>query len=543
MNPKVTIVVLAKYVDVFEKFFHSVEKFFPDVPKILVADGKEIIEYTATTNVKNWRLIPGPAKFTMAGNGNLGLKAVPLDSDILYVGDDIRFLDADLIKNLQEAAYKKDDIGIVSPRLIGRGSPPQVNPPFLLTQVTPLQMWFPCVYIKRTLLDKIGFLDEQFNDFGCDDFDFCIRTQLAGFKLAVTNSCAVVHEASIEGGPTTFCKTISADQWRKQEVAAQAKVKAKYNLNDADFAQLLKTGDTNIIKQKSHSINIDDVTNNLVEEGMLCSRAEAIEFLKKQHIMIATPCYGGQMACNYANSLLALINQCHNIGVTYTTSFIYNESLITRARNRLANDFMKSKATHLLFVDADISFDPRDILSFLMYDKDIIGIPCARKNLRLDRVAAAVKKNGREYSIEELEALTGEFVINFPPDQVTNSINISKMTEVMEVGTGLMMIRRATMDKFVEAYPERKYLQMFGEEQGVRTPCFMFFQAGFDEESRKYNPDNLPDYISEDYWFCRDARRAGMKVWLAPWAVSTHAGTYMFKGDMKSVALAGGSLR
>jgi hypothetical protein len=49
-----------------------------------------------------------------------------------------------------------------------------------------------------------------------------------------------------------------------------------------------------------------------------------------------------------------------------------NESLITRARNGMAYDFMQSDATHLMFIDADITFDPKDIVRMIDADKDII---------------------------------------------------------------------------------------------------------------------------------------------------------------------------
>src|SRR5208282_5087740 len=174
----VTIVVLAKYKEIFQKFVESVEKYEPTRTIVLVADGKEPYEALkdlTPERASSWALINGPEKFEMAGNGNLGLKAVPADHDILYVGDDVRFTQENTIEKLQEIAYSKPNIGLLSPKLVGRGSPLQLNPPAKLASVPPLQMWFPCIYIKREIIDKIGYLDEQFNDFGCDDFDYCIR--------------------------------------------------------------------------------------------------------------------------------------------------------------------------------------------------------------------------------------------------------------------------------------------------------------------------------------------------------------------------------
>src|ERR1700740_2609081 len=117
MNPvkPVTIVVLAKYKEVFQPFYDSVQRFAVGIPVVLVRDGDEVPTPTG------WTIIQGPEKFSMGGNGNLGLKAVPPDHDILYCGDDVRFLVEDTVNKIQSDAYTDEKIGILSPRIIGRG--------------------------------------------------------------------------------------------------------------------------------------------------------------------------------------------------------------------------------------------------------------------------------------------------------------------------------------------------------------------------------------------------------------------------------------
>src|SRR5580700_5282249 len=93
----VSIVVLSKYIDVFLPLLKSLskEKYGSGSVVYLVVDG------SSPDPIEKWMgsldpqvfLIKGPQKFSMAGNGNLGLKAVPKDHDILYVGDDVRFLE------------------------------------------------------------------------------------------------------------------------------------------------------------------------------------------------------------------------------------------------------------------------------------------------------------------------------------------------------------------------------------------------------------------------------------------------------------------
>jgi len=536
----VTLVVLSKYKSVLAPFMESLAKLQPPfdgkdgVVKniVFVLDGNDIPEEYCAGPFSV--IVKGPEKFSMAGNGNLGLKAVPADNDVLYCGDDVRFLEYDTVVKLQEIAYKDETLGILSPRIVGRGSPTQCNPSDEITFCRPLEMWFPCVYIKRELINKIGYLDERFENFGSDDLDYCIRALLAGYSLGVTNKVAVQHEAT-DGGPTTFVKNIGLQEYKKQEKNSFEKIIAKYNVTPENFAKFLTVGDLSLLSNQPPALSLTEQQQ----------REQAKEKLKTRSLYIATPCYGGMMTVNYTNSLIALINQCQNLGIRYTISFIYNESLITRARNKMVDDFLrKTNYTDFIFIDADIGFSAQDILSFLLYDEGVIGVPCVRKNLRLDRVVEAVKKNGRSYTIEELEQLLGEFVINFPPNGQPAKMDLWHLAEVQDVGTGIMRVRREVFEKVREAFPDRWYAPMLGEaDADPNKPMFMFFQSCIDKDSGQYNPNGLPQYIPEDYAFCRLCRQVGIKIYAAPWVESSHAGTYIFRGSLPAVAKAGGKLR
>jgi len=129
---------------------------------------------------------------------------------------------------LQEQAYSDSTIGILTPRIIGRGSAPQISPRRNLDTVKPLDMWFPCVFLKRQVLDTVGYLDEQFSEFGSDDYDYSLRVVKAGYRLAVTTAVSVQHEAGLDGGPTTFSRSISPATRIVQQRMAFRKLRQKH---------------------------------------------------------------------------------------------------------------------------------------------------------------------------------------------------------------------------------------------------------------------------------------------------------------------------
>ena len=72
--------------------------------------------------------------------------------------------------------------------------------------------------------------------------------------------------------------------------------------------------------------------------------------------------YGGMASGVYSKSLVNTFLQLASKGYNIEYADIYNESLITRARNALTHLFLKSDAEYLLFIDADQSFRPEDVV-------------------------------------------------------------------------------------------------------------------------------------------------------------------------------------
>ena len=261
-----------------------------------------------------------------------------------------------------------------------------------------------------------------------------------------------------------------------------------------------------------------------------------LETLQKRKIMVCTPMYGGMCGGQYPKSCSDLAILCTQYGVELKFFYLFNESLITRARNYLVDEFLRSDMTHLMFIDSDIGFDANDVLALAALaepgdDKEIICGPYPKKTIAWEKIKRAVDKGFADENPNELDKYVGDFVFN--PVEGVGELRIDQPVEVLEGGTGFMMIQRSAFDKFKEAYPDYSYIP-----DHVRTKHFdgsreilMYFQALIDEDSKRY--------LSEDYMFCQWCRKIGIKIWMCPWMQLNHMGSYMFGGSLVDLAQVG----
>ena len=132
--------------------------------------------------------------------------------------------------------------------------------------------------------------------------------------------------------------------------------------------------------------------------------------MDKPHVFIAVPCYGGMCTGFFAQSLVQTVSILKANDIEMTVSFLFNESLIQRGRNLLAHQFMQNEAaTHLMFIDADIRFNPADIVHMVRADKEIICGIYPKKEINWNAVEKAVKDG---VPADQLKNKTGSLVVN-----------------------------------------------------------------------------------------------------------------------------------
>ncbi|NBP16962.1 hypothetical protein EBU95_21710, partial [bacterium] len=226
------------------------------------------------------------------------------------------------------------------------------------------------------------------------------------------------------------------------------------------------------------------------------------EELRKKSIFVATPMYGGMNHGLYAKACLDLQALAIQYGITIKFSFLFNESLITRARNYLVDEFIhRSDCTHMLFLDADIHFNPNDVIALLALDRDIIGGPYPKKAIKWKAVKKAMERNP-QIDASNLSKVTGDYVFNAVKG--TDKFSVTEPLEVLEIGTGFMMIKREVFPKFEAAYPHLRY-----RPDHVGQSSFdgsRYIHAYFDtmiDTIDSATGGGSDRYLSEDYMFCQ----------------------------------------
>ena len=109
------------------------------------------------------------------------------------------------------------------------------------------------------------------------------------------------------------------------------------------------------------------------------------------YLIIGTPCYGRQVTDLYTASLLKLVLACQQRDIRIGVQMAGSDALITRARQNIVANFLENEAaTHLLFIDADIGFEPQQVFRLLDFDAAMTAAIYPIKHLDWPKIAASV---------------------------------------------------------------------------------------------------------------------------------------------------------
>ena len=221
-----------------------------------------------------------------------------------------------------------------------------------------------------------------------------------------------------------------------------------------------------------------------------------IDYLRTTRVHICMPCYGGQLTESTFMSYIKWSNTARQLGLDWTVETMTNESLISRARNTLTAKFLNTKeSTHLMFIDADIGWEPWHLLVMLDAQKDVIG------------------------GLYPMKSLPVKWCVNGIPG-VAEDPN-SSLVEVSKTGTGFLLMKRDVFEKL----NEHPAVRTFANDIGLPRELDQYMKTYFDTAVREGR------YYSEDWTFCENWRDLGGQVWVDKRVLLRHTGTYVFDGN------------
>jgi len=196
------IVVLSVYPDIWEQFCRSKDLYEPNTPVIPVFSG-------AMANLSMTGCGPpgvlGREPFSFPRNANMGI-SVSGNRDVFLVNDDVQFLRPGSLEHLARIAHDHPEVGILSPQFEGRVGNRMQERAFRMRTLaySEQRLCFTGVYIKRSVINEVGMLNEDFDGYGRDDDEYCMRVQMVGYQLAVTPEVVLRHGFGTEEHSASF---------------------------------------------------------------------------------------------------------------------------------------------------------------------------------------------------------------------------------------------------------------------------------------------------------------------------------------------------
>src|SRR5665213_3430673 len=242
------------------------------------------------------------------------------------------------------------------------------------------------------------------------------------------------------------------------------------------------------------------------------------------HLVVATPCFGGQVSSIYASSIFQLQRVLRSkSNVQLKVLMRDGDALITRARANLMTMFLDDPtATHFLFVDADIGFEPEQVFRLIESGADVVAGVYPIKRVNWEKVKRAIENRRPKLASASLDYV---LEIN-DPDHVAV---VNGFTRVRYAGTGFLMIRRHVFERMC-AHPDYASLQFFREHSldalAGSPNRFALFECMIDPRTGTY--------LSEDFAFCKRWTDIGGEIWADLESKLDHVGPSVFNGDISA---------
>lgn len=188
-------------------------------------------------------------------------------------------------------------------------------------------------------------------------------------------------------------------------------------------------------------------------------------------VFFGTPSYDKTLTVDYNQSLVQSAILLTKMGIEVHHEVLAGNCFLGRARNVIVEDFLASTATDLIFVDADVGFDPKVLPRILSYEEEIVA-------------GLVPKRDTESDSVYHQNALTG--------------VVSHGLFQTLEAPTAFMRIKRSVFDKLDKPY---------------------------------FRAESSEDAFGEDIYFCRHWCARGGTLWIDSDITFTHRGSKAWRGN------------
>lgn len=245
------------------------------------------------------------------------------------------------------------------------------------------------------------------------------------------------------------------------------------------------------------------------------------------HLFVAIPTHSGSIEVECLLSIFRL--QDHVLrrfpGARVSLSTVVGAP-IHIARNVLAARFTQDQsATHLLFVDDDMGFEPVLVDRLIAEDQPVVAAICPSRSLDVERLRTILREG---VDRETATSVAARFVAagNLVHCDGKFDPNANGFIEMNSIGTGVMLIQRAVFDRIAAHYPSLTYpadSQRYSAF-GLSMPVLEAFNPLMDDGGVLH---------SEDISFCHRWRSTGGQIWASIDDVVTHVGRLAVRGRFR----------
>ncbi|HXW23147.1 MAG TPA: hypothetical protein VEK73_00250 [Xanthobacteraceae bacterium] len=244
-------------------------------------------------------------------------------------------------------------------------------------------------------------------------------------------------------------------------------------------------------------------------------------------LAIATPCFGGQVTSLYAASIFKLQRALRSIPeIELVIHMRDGDALITRARADLVALFLDDPAaTHLLFVDADIGFEPDQVMRLVACGADMAGGAYPIKRVNWDKARKVIESQRPNPRSAVLD-----YVLEVEdPERIAV---IDGFARVRYAGTGFLMIRRPALERMCRHYPSLQFRRehSIADSLAHSPNRFALFECMIEPATGVY--------LSEDFSFCKRWTDMGGEIWADLQSRLNHVGPTTFYGDVATQFMA-----